>query len=167
MFLVDNFSGVFSSSSTLQDSQEKKEPDQENSTLIKIAACIPVLGLVICKTQSNSLEGKLKKLPLPQQLRPHPILGKIMDENATPEEKKAACQRAIQLKSIDRDYTKAALINNLLTITLTVCAVALNVIPFVFAGILVAGFSITSAVFVVVLYNDRSIERFKEYATTI
>ncbi len=145
-----------------QNLQKKREQDQENSTLFKIAACIPVLGLVICQIQTTSLNKKLKELPLPETLRPHPMLGNILDKNASPEEIKTACERAAQLKSINRDYTKAALVNNILTIALSVYALAINVIPFAIGAILIGGFSVTTAIITFVLYIDDSIKRYEK-----
>jgi hypothetical protein len=164
MFIIDRFPSFISSSNAIPDSLGRRELDRENSTLFKtIAACIPVLGLFIAQIELDSLEEKLKKLPLPEVLRPHPTLGNIMGENASPAEIKAACERAIQLKSISRDYTKAILINSILTIALTVCAVAYNVIPFFVGAGLIGGYSITTVTHTFALYiEDRSIKRYKE-----
>jgi hypothetical protein len=163
MCIINGFLRCPFSSETVHGSQEKRANDPENSTLLKTAACIPVLGILICTMQSASLEKKIKKLSLPKDLRPHPILGNILDENATSVEKKAACLRAVQLKSINRDYTKAALVNNILTIALVVYALAINVIPLVVAGILIGAFSLAAALFTFALYSDRSIKRYEKF----
>lgn len=162
MFIINRFLGDTSSLETTPTNQENRINDRENSTLLKIAACIPVIGLIINQIESKSLEEKLRALPLPKRLRPDPTLGNILNENASPEEIKAVCKRAIQLKSIERDYTKAALVNSLLTIALAVYALAMNVIPFFVGAILIGGFSLTTAVFAFVLYTDHSIKRYKK-----
>lgn len=145
--------------------QEKRIRDRENSTLIKIAACIPFIGLFVNQIESKSLQEKFKALPLPKSLRPHPILGNVLDENVSPEIIKVVCTRAVELKSIERDYTKAALVNNLITVALAVSALAMNVISFIIGAILIGGFSLTTAVLAFVLCTDHSIKRYEKEIT--
>ena len=66
------------------------------------------------------------------------------------------------MKYIERDYTKAALVNSLLTIALAVSAIAMNVISFFVGAILMGGFSLTTAGFAFVLYTDHSIKRYEK-----
>lgn len=147
------------------DLQAQRVKDSENSILLKIAsACIPGIGLMINQIQCRGIERKYKALALPKKFRPHPLFGNILDKNASSEEKKAACARAVQLKTIDRDYTKAALANNILTIALIAFAVAMNVLPFFAGAIMIGGFTFTAAVFIYVLCEDSSVERLKKYA---
>jgi hypothetical protein len=166
MFIISRFLGGASSLETTPTNQENRINDRENSILLKIAACIPVIGLFINQMESKSLEEKLKALPLPKRLRPDPILGNILNENATPEEIKTVCKRAIQLESIERDYTKAALVNSLLTIALAVSALAMNVIPFFVGVIFIGEFSLTTAIFAFVLYSDHSIKRYEKVSAS-
>lgn len=162
MFLLERCFGGGSSLGSASSNQGNRISDQENSTLLKIAACIPVMGLIINQLESKSLNKKLENTALPVQLRNDPTLGKILDQNAAPEDIKAACKRAIQLKSIQRDYNKAALVNNLLTLVLVVYGLAMNIIPFFVGAILIGGFSLTTSVFAFVLYSDDSIKRYEK-----
>ncbi len=157
MFIINRFLGC--TLWTVRDSQEDIDP--ENSTLRKIAACIPGVGLIINEINSRSLHEKLRELPLPRNLK-HPRMGKILDENASPEEIETVCKRAIQLKSINRDYIKAALVNSILTIALAVYALSINVIPFVVGAISIVGFSLAAAAFTFGLYTDDSTKRYEK-----
>jgi hypothetical protein len=165
MFITSEFLRFTSFSSSV--ALKNRENDQENSTLLKIAACIPVLGLVINKIESQSIEEKLRKLALPRRLRPNSIMGNILSENASLKEIKTACKRAIQLELIARDYTKAALVNSLVTIALAIYALAINIIPFIIGTILIGGFSLIAAVFTFVLYTERSIKRYQEIGSKL
>jgi hypothetical protein len=158
MLLIDTISNYIFPSDAVPGSPLRGEQDQENSTLRKIAACIPILGLIVCQTQVQSINGKLEKLALPKSVRPHSILGNLLDKNATAEEIKVACERAVQLENIERDYTKASLVNNVLTVALAVYALATHVIPFAVGAIFIGGFSLTSATFVFILCTDHSIK---------
>jgi len=64
MFIINRFLGGASSLEITPNNQENRINDRENFTLLKIAACIPVIGLVINQIESKSLEKKLKALPL-------------------------------------------------------------------------------------------------------
>jgi hypothetical protein len=139
---------------------EKKE--REDSTLLKITACIPMIGLITCMVQTDSLKKKLHELPLPKAIRPHPVMGKILDENASQELKEALCQRAAKLESINRDYTKATLVNYTLTIALVVYALAINVIPFILVGLVVGVLCLATAVTAIDLYLSHSQVRLYE-----
>lgn len=143
---------------------ENGEVDEENSTLLKIASCIPGIGLVINKIESSSLNKKLEQLSLPKKLRPHPMMGNILNENATREEIKTACERALQLGTIQKDYTKTALINNILTIALAVYALAINIIPFFIGAFIIGGFSLTAAIFTFCLCTEDYTELYKDVA---
>lgn len=149
------------------DFQKPREKDKENSLVLKImAAWIPMLGLFICQFVSVSVDKKLKQNPLPKKFKPLPKMGKILDENATPEEKNAACARHLQLKLIDRDYTKAALVNTLLSIALVIYAMAKKIIPVGIAAFGIVGFSISAAAFSVALFfNNRASKRYQKMLT--
>ncbi len=155
------------SSETLSDFQKNREKDRENSTLLKIAACIPFIGLFINRIASRSIDQKLKNLPLPRKFRnPELMTGATLDENATLGEKKAACQKAIELISVQKGYNKAALVNSILTIALVIYALAISVIPIVIAGILIGAFSLTAVIFIYGVCSDRSIKRYEEAIET-
>ncbi|MFI5344019.1 MAG: hypothetical protein ACHQUC_07345 [Chlamydiales bacterium] len=142
--------------------QGVQEKDWENSTLLKMAVCIPVIGLVVGQVIDKYLNEKIDMNPLPKIYRPKGIRGKILDKEAPLETQKAACLRHAQLLSIQRDYSGAYLVNNVLTIALTVYAVALNVIHFALGAFMIGPFSLTAAVFVFGLYNySQSIKRYQ------
>ena len=109
-----------------------------------------------------SIDEKLRKIPFPRTLRPHPMMGKILDDNASTEERETARERTLQLLSIKLDYVEANLVNSILTVALAVYLLAINVIPFVIGAILIAGFSLTAAVIVYALNADYSIKRFEK-----
>lgn len=163
MTRINKFFNDLSSLETIFYNPENKiNDDRENYILLKIAACIPYIGLTINKKAFRSLNEKLKRLPLPKSLRSDPMLGEILKENASPEEIKTSCKRAIQLESIKRDYIKTALANNLLTIALAVSGLAMNIIPFFVGAILIGGFSVTTTVFAFDLCTDDSMKRYEK-----
>ncbi len=94
------------------------------------------------------------------------MTGATLDKNATLEQKKAACERAMQLMSVQEEYNKAALVNSILTITLVVYALAMSVIPIIIAGILIGAFSLTAATFIYGICSDHSIKHHKEAIKT-
>lgn len=152
MSSVDTISSPILPLSAPPASQERRVSDSENSTLLKIAACIPLIGPFVCQFQSLSINRKLKKLPLPEKLRPDPMFGKIMDKDASPAEKKTACERAAQLHSMAKDYNNTALVCSILSVALGVYALAINVIPFVVGAIFIGGNSLLAVMFVIIHY---------------
>jgi len=146
MFLVEKFSTFFRSSSTTPDCQRQGSTDSENSTLLKVAACMPVLGFFIAQVQLQSLKEKFKKNPL--HIWAKPMGGNILKENATQEEINAAYGRAIQLNYIEMDYHKATVVSCVLTNALLIYALAIKVIPLVFAVFAVFGIFVFSVVMI-------------------
>lgn len=126
--------------------EENREKDWEDSTLLKIAACVPGIGLLICQMASISLEKKLDQF-IPQHRK-----------TGIPEQKVEDYTRAKQLAAIGRDYNKAALVNNVLTIALAVSGLVLNLIPAIVAAIFIGVFSLTATVFTVGLCTTHSNE---------
>jgi hypothetical protein len=148
--------------SSLSASQPIPEKDWENSSLLKAAACIPLIGLVVASVIDSYLKEKIEMTPMPIRYRPKGIPGKILDKETPRETQKTACLRHAQLLSIQSDYVGASLVNNILTIALAVYAVALNVIHVALGAFLIGGFTLTSAAFAFVLHGyAQSIKRYQ------
>jgi len=138
--------------------------DSENSLLIKIAACIPVIGSVICLHQTISIERKLKEIRLPKELAVLASKEKRLPKDASPDVVKNACLRAQELSSIREDYNDAAIVNNILT-AVSIYFFATTVIPLVVSVFLIGLYSLLALSCLVVkisFYNDCPYEDYLE-----
>lgn len=153
------------SNSAMPNSQDVKIRDPENSTLRKVATCLPILGLIVGQVQTNSLKRKLKNLALPSDVRPDPKLGQVLAENASAEQKKVAYERAVQLMTIDRDYSKAYIVNSLLTIALVISAIAINVLSLGHGVAIICASSLMIRTFALAFHSeDRLMHQYEKKA---
>lgn len=65
--------------------------------------------------------------------------------------------RAADLESINRDYNKAALVNNLLPVAVAVYAISLNIIPFIICALFIGCFLFISSFLTFGLYSTRHV----------
>lgn len=113
----------------------------EYSASAKIAACIPVIGVLVGGIAYASLKKKAAALDINKHVD--------RDQIATPSQKNAPIQ------SVLNNYLRAGLVNTLLSVAIVTYAVAMQIIPPVLGGVLIAGFAIAFVMLASRLCGDR------------
>lgn len=134
--------GLCPSRGCFLDIQNLYKKNWEYSASVKIAACIPVIGVFVGSLAHISLNKKAAALGITKHVN--------REQKAKPSQKNAAIQPVL-----NNYYLRAGLVNALLSVAIVTCALAMQIFPPVLGGVLIAGFAIAFGMLACRLCGDR------------